>query len=151
MADAARFGHDRIGHLLEDDLLTVPRFQREYAWDETNVSEFLDDLTRARADSLEYFLGTVVLADGGDLAPRKIIVDGQQRLATTALLLLAIRERLYELGQTADAESVGNRFLRRYEISAKAEVTRLVLSPKDTPNYDALIDRRFSDLSESRL
>lgn len=140
MADPAKFGHDRIGHLLEDELLMVPVFQRAYAWDEANVREFLEDLRKARADDREYFMGTVVLAEPSDVSPRKVIVDGQQRLATTAVLLIAVRDRLKELGQDADSEAVSSRFLRRYEISQKEEVTRLVLSPDDLPDYDCLVE-----------
>jgi len=151
MADPAKFGHDRIGHLLEDQLLTVPEFQRAYAWDSTNVAQYLDDLAKARESEREYFMGTVVLAESSDSAQRKIIVDGQQRLATTAVLLIAIRDRLAELGKTDDADAVTSRFLRRYEISQKEEVTRLVLSPDDLPDYDALVDGPVDDLSDSLL
>jgi hypothetical protein len=150
MADPAKFGHDRIGHLLEDQLLTVPEFQRSYAWDETNVDQYLDDLAKARHSDREYFMGTVVLAEA-DSGLRKIIVDGQQRLATTAVLMIAIRDRLSELQHDADADAVNSRFLRRYEISQKEEVTRLVLSPDDLPDYDALVEGRVADLSTSLL
>ena len=150
MADPAKFGHDRIGHLLEDELLMVPSFQRAYAWEETNVGQFLDDLRKARADDREYFMGTVVLAEPADMSPRKVIVDGQQRLATTAVLLIAVRNRLKELGHDADSDAVSSRFLRRYEISQKEEVTRLVLSPDDLPDYDCLVDED-GHLSDSML
>lgn len=151
MADPAKFGHDRIGHLLEDELLTVPEFQRSYAWDETNVAQYLDDLAKARTSDREYFIGTVVLAESAADDLRKIIVDGQQRLATTAVLLVAVRDRLRELSRDADADSVNSRFLRRYEISQKEEVTRLVLSPDDLPDYDSLVEGRVEDLADSFL
>jgi len=139
MADTANFGHDRLGHLLEDRLLRVPRFQRAYAWDEGNVDEFLEDLLKAREEDSEYFMGTIVLAQGQDDA-RQLIVDGQQRLATTAVLLIALRDRLRELGHKESAQSVDQRFLRRFELNEGETVTRLVLSPTDLPTYDDLID-----------
>lgn len=138
MADPAKFDHDRLAHLLEDRLLIVPKFQRAYAWDEANVKEFLSDLALARQQEREYFIGTVVLADSDEIAPRQLIVDGQQRLATTAVLLLAIRDRLHELGSTADAASVESRFIKRYE-TGEGELTRLVLSPSDLAVYDDLV------------
>lgn len=139
MADPAKFDHDRLGHLLEDRLLMVPKFQRNYAWEPSNVEEYLDDLEKARADGREYFMGTVVLADTTEFAPRQLIVDGQQRLATTAVLLIAIRDRLNDLGRVEDSKAIDQRFLKRYEISQGEEVTRLVLSPGDTEVYDELI------------
>lgn len=139
MADPARFGHDRLGHLLEDELLVVPNFQRKFAWDKTNVEEYLQDLGKARSKDTSYFMGTVVLAEPEDDSPRKLIVDGQQRLTTTALLLIAIRDRLREIGRDADAESVDSRFIRRYELSEQEELARLVPGPSDLNDYDDLV------------
>ena len=139
MADQAKFDHDRLGHLLEDKLLMVPRFQRSYAWDHSNIQEYLDDLTGARRSKREYFMGTIVLADS-DEEPRQIIVDGQQRLTTTALLLIAIRDQLRKLGKDADADSIETRYIRRYELSEGEELIRLVLSPTDLPDYESLVD-----------
>ena len=41
MAEATEFDHDQLGHLLADQLLEVPRFQRSSSWDESNVEEHL--------------------------------------------------------------------------------------------------------------
>ncbi len=143
MADPAKFGHDRLGHLLADRLLKVPRFQRAYAWDPSNVEEFLDDLTRARSGGGDYFMGTLVLAEDTGSSGCQLIVDGQQRLATTALLLIAVRDRLHELAQDQAATSIDDRYLKRYELSREETVTRLVLSPADLPAYDALVDGTY--------
>lgn len=150
LADPAKFDHDRLGHLLEDRLLMLPRFQRAYAWESSNVTEFLEDLAQARKAKREYFMGTIVLAESNDGSPRQLIVDGQQRLTTTALLLIAIRDRLRELGKDADADAIGTRFLKRYEISESEELTRLVLSPRDLPSYESLV-HESNDLAPSLL
>jgi uncharacterized protein with ParB-like and HNH nuclease domain len=67
-------------------------------------------------------------------------VDGQQRLATTAVLLIAIRDELQRLGRSRQADELGKRFLRGYVIRKNEEVERLLLSPKDLPDYQALLD-----------
>lgn len=140
MAEATQFGHDRLGHLLADHLLEVPRFQRSYAWDQTNVEEFLSDLEAARGKDVDYFMGTVVFARPDAETDRRRIVDGQQRLATTAVLLIAIRDELQRLGRSRQADELGKRFLRGYVIRKNEEVERLLLSPKDLPDYQALLD-----------
>lgn len=151
MADQTQFGHDQLGHLLADHLLEVPRFQRSYAWDAGNVDEFLSDLATARAKDVDYFMGTVVFArpdkDGG----RRQIVDGQQRLATTALLFIAIRDRLQVLGRERQAEEVEKRFLRGYVLAKDDEVERLILSPNDLSSYQALLDRDHKRAASTNL
>src|SRR6266852_451461 len=100
MADPAQFDHDRLGHLLSDRLLKVPRFQRRYSWQEEHVAEYWADIERARSAGDSYFMGTVVLAsDTGD-ENRKLIIDGQQRIMTTAVLLTAIRDQLWDFGHS---------------------------------------------------
>lgn len=149
MADQTQFGHDQLGHLLADYLLEVPRFQRSYAWDVGNVEEFLSDLTTARKKDVDYFMGTVVFARPDKEEDRRQIVDGQQRLATTALLLIAIRDRLRDLGRERQAEEVEKRFLRGYVLAKDDIVERLILSPSDLSNYQALLDSDHDSVPES--
>jgi len=96
MADPAQFDHDRLGHLLADRLLKAPRFQRRYSWHTDEVDEYWSDIQRARGADNAYFMGTVVLASDGTTDNRQLIIDGQQRIITTAILFIAIRDRLKE-------------------------------------------------------
>lgn len=140
MADTTQFDHDRISHLLADRLLEVPAFQRSYSWDVGNVADFLADLQTARAKETSYFLGTVVFANGGD-GTRQQIVDGQQRLATTAILLVAIRDMLKDFKKSAPAAHIDETYLRGYDLGAEELVERIVLNPDDQPVYDILLAR----------
>lgn len=140
MADSTQFDHDRIGHLLADRLLEVPNFQRSYAWESGHVDDFLADLQEARKADVGYFLGTIVFANNGD-AGRQLIVDGQQRLTTTAVLLLAIRDLLLEYDKTKQANHIDETYLRGYDLDAEEKVERLILNPEDQPSYDALLSR----------
>lgn len=146
MAETTEFDHDQLGHLLADHLLEVPRFQRSFSWDESNVDEYLSDLEQARMKNVSYFMGTVVFATPSGAGGRRQIVDGQQRLATTAILLVAIRDTLRAYGKKKQADAINERFLRGYVLSADDDVERLILSPKDQVAYDALLEERASDL-----
>jgi hypothetical protein len=75
-----------ISQLLEPDHpLTLPHFQRSYAWKEKRqVQEYWDDLKSAldgQGGPLDYFMGLVVIDSD------RRIHDGQQRLATTLIFV----------------------------------------------------------------
>jgi hypothetical protein len=78
----------------------VPRFQRPYSWDTSNVEDFWDDLTESPG---EYFIGSMVVFDSGDELG---LVDGQQRLTTATMILAAIRNELDSLGEEALADGI---------------------------------------------
>ena len=138
MAETTEFNHDNLGHILADHLVEVPEFQRSYSWERVNVQEYLSDLARARIKQTSYFMGTLVFAKPNDGTDRRKIVDGQQRLATTAVLLIAVRDRLQELGKSDLADNTTTRFLRRYSLKDEGEVDSLILSPKDQDTFDLL-------------
>lgn len=139
MAESTEFNHDQLGHILADHLVEVPEFQRAYSWEATNVQEYLSDLERARSKSSAYFMGTIVFAKSDNESGRRKIVDGQQRLATTAILLVAIRDRLRDLGKDDLAENTTRKYLRRFSIREEGEVDSLILSPNDQDAYDAIL------------
>lgn len=81
------------GVLMRKGGLRVPRYQRPYTWTEREVRELIQDLWRAyKRGATFYFIGQIVLVKNqhGKLE----ISDGQQRLATTTMLLAYTRDRL---------------------------------------------------------
>ena len=81
-----------LGDILRTHKLAVPANQREYSWTLKEVTTLLQDFAEAiREGGEDYFLGTIVVVSKDDHFE---IVDGQQRLATTAILLAAIRDYL---------------------------------------------------------
>lgn len=85
-------------------------------------------------------MGTVVLTQPEGDSFRRRVVDGQQRLATTSVLLVAIRDRLMELGKAEQAKRVEERYLRGYELQAEGVFERLALGPHDSETYLELLD-----------
>ena len=99
-----------LGGLLNQFHLRVPNYQRNYSWGDDQVKEYLDDISEAREGATQdYFLGTVVLSQR--TADSLEVIDGQQRLATTYMLIAAIRNRLVEIDAADDAEDIDKRFL----------------------------------------
>ena len=92
----------------------VPEYQRDYTWEEENINRLFEDLVDGigvlaedEGDQATTFLGTAILTNeidkkrtvkqGDDRAQPtavKLVVDGQQRIATIALVAIQLREVL---------------------------------------------------------
>lgn len=75
----------------------VPVYQRPYSWDKEQVKVLLDDIQDAyRSTDKEdgYYTGTLIIYDKGEkinvLVSKYDIIDGQQRITTFSLILLAV-------------------------------------------------------------
>ena len=76
----------------------VPDYQREYVWGEKQVTQLLSDIHEqfdGPSGHSEYFIGTILVSPAADKGHYEVI-DGQQRLTTFFLLLIAMRARLTE-------------------------------------------------------
>lgn len=74
--------------LSRDYFYRVPEYQRPYSWDEEQFQDLIQDLLDAKKEQ-EYFLGTIVVHKKEGVND---IVDGQQRLTTTMILLACLRD-----------------------------------------------------------
>lgn len=90
-------GHERIGELLSRQRkYRVPFHQRDYAWTEDQVSQFWQDILGGMSDGgIEHFLGAIVFRQIEEDKDYEVI-DGQQRLATSLIILAATRDIYYE-------------------------------------------------------
>ncbi len=112
-----------LGSILKQNLLMVPPNQRNYKWDEREVKQFFQDIARVIEDG-DYFLGTIVTIPRGTGLE---IVDGQQRLATTAMLLAAIRDYTKDK-EPFITESINNEFLTGIDRNKRKRVSKLKLN-----------------------
>jgi Protein of unknown function DUF262/Protein of unknown function (DUF1524) len=125
-----------LGAVLKRYRLLVPANQRDYAWSEREVRALLEDLSFAMAnDESQHFFGTLVTIprENGVLE----VVDGQQRLATTALTLAAMSQ----IAKT----SAGNlsraleAFLSDVDNQTLEMAPKLNLNSADTAVFHALV------------
>lgn len=69
--------------------LVIPVYQRNYAWKIDNCNQLFADLVKLKdSHRNSHFFGSIVTAPAGSGLDR-LIIDGQQRLTTTSLLMLA--------------------------------------------------------------
>lgn len=98
--------HDKqIGEILNRAVFEIPRNQRRYVWNENNWKELLEDVVfSCRKDVTPHFIGSIVLESKGkkDGLDYYIIIDGQQRITTIVLALIAIMKLLIEYGMEDD-------------------------------------------------
>lgn len=131
-----------IGSVLKQHQLMVPPNQREYAWEETQVTQLFQDFARALNDG-DYFLGTIVTIPraNGYLE----VVDGQQRLATIAILLAAIRDYLSDKDENILVESINNEFLTGIDRIRRERVPRLKLNVVDNDLFGRIVAGKLDD------
>ena len=80
----------------------LPIFQRRYSWEKRQCQQLWEDILRVgeNEDIPSHFLGSIVsIGDGSPTVPKFLVIDGQQRLTTLALLISA-------LGRAIEANNV---------------------------------------------
>ncbi|MCO5763261.1 MAG: DUF262 domain-containing protein [Chromatiaceae bacterium] len=84
----------------------VPIFQRDYSWGTKHCQQLWKDVIRVGSDPKikGHFLGSVVYVAAEDntaTITRWLLIDGQQRITTLTLLMIALRDRMAELQGSA--------------------------------------------------
>ncbi len=95
-----------VANILSTDMLKIydiPRYQREYTWNQRDWANLYDDITQNDAG---YFLGSFIVVNGTVNSKMDTIhyevIDGQQRLTTLSLLLAALYTRIMEHKNSID-------------------------------------------------
>ena len=79
---------------------SIPLYQRTYNWDLKQCEQLFNDICRTGEDENHYghFIGSIVYVEKGlyqiSSVTQLLVIDGQQRLTTLALLLFAISQKL---------------------------------------------------------
>lgn len=130
----------------------IPLYQRQYSWTVEECQTLWDDVVRAGSSELinAHFIGSVVHISKGlsNLTSHEplLVIDGQQRLTSTSLLLkalaLAIKELPPEAQEPADGFSP-TKIAKRYLINddeADHRRYKLILTQTDKDTLCALVD-----------
>ncbi|MBL4716477.1 MAG: hypothetical protein COC01_10315 [Bacteroidetes bacterium] len=89
---------------ISDVILRIPRYQRPYAWESEQISEFWNDLNELEQS---YFIGSFIFNKENEHKGFIEIIDGQQRILTITIFIAVIRNKLNELGE--------NRLANKYQ------------------------------------
>ena len=135
----------------------IPIFQRDYSWGTKQCKQLWDDVIRVGRDSMAkaHFMGSVVYIGAEDMnadVPRWLVIDGQQRLTTLTLLLVALRDRLKSAPESDDlptSEALEDRFLRNRHAKSDRR-SKLALRRGDHETMTALVDGKTQPSSSAR-
>lgn len=150
-----------LPHIFENRLLTIPDYQRGYAWEKKQVEELLKDIDHLMNDgvALRHYTGTLVLSRPEGLNDGEFhVVDGQQRLTTLVTLMRMLSEHLPEV----DRPAFNSLYLRRGEVGSDRAVLclnsdtrlffeRVVLGDGNTANEPATLEAHDRLLESRKL
>ncbi|MCK5645082.1 MAG: DUF262 domain-containing protein, partial [Gammaproteobacteria bacterium] len=116
-----------LGDILEiSKQYIIPVFQRYYQWDSKHWQELWRDLDSylpmrmGVRPTAKHFMGPIVGFEVENTPDQWVVIDGQQRVTTVVILLIAIRDAARELEQKVDptqvpvrplSERINDRFL----------------------------------------
>ena len=138
----------KITTLLKNSYYCIPRFQRKYVWSTKEVNDFLNDINE---NPINYFIGSVVLyiyqQEDNERKDVKGIVDGQQRLTTILLILMAISKSFYEIAQDISDETIKNKIIS----SSNGTYNNYIVRKDDDENTRHVITSETSKLFLEKL
>jgi len=131
-----------------DKRFVIPVYQRNYDWKIENCKQLYDDLVKVvRNNRKNHFFGSIVSTYNPDGDNEEYqIIDGQQRLTTVSLLLLAMYN-LIRQGKVLPADNrLSDRIYEDYLVDKyQPEETRIKLKPikNDRPRITTISTTGF--------
>ncbi len=125
-----------------DKRFIIPLYQRNYDWKEENCKQLFQDLLKLhKSGRSSHFFGSIVSSIEQGTEDR-FIIDGQQRITTVSLILIAMVNAYKDGLLTATDTKLHEKIFKRYLVDEYQEDERKVkLKPikKDMQAFDALL------------
>ena len=138
---------------------TIPIFQRDYCWNREQCADLWNAVISAsnRNNSGGHFMGSIVhieADDSGGAFQKLLVIDGQQRITTLTLLLIALRNCIKKSEWSGGEDSPTLEKIDRYFLINPEESGlrryKLMLRRADNATLQYLVDGGdFSDLGSS--
>ena len=114
-----------------DKRFIIPVYQRNYDWREENCKQLYDDLISiVRKQRNAHFFGSIVSVHSDGEFNEYLIIDGQQRLTTISLLLLAMYNLMKAGIVVPEQGNLADKIYKTYLIDEwQDEETRIKLKP----------------------
>lgn len=134
--------NDTFGRLMGNGLhYEVPKYQRDYSWDKEQWSDLWYDLMQMIDEKDSHYMGYLVLQTSDDKNYQ--IIDGQQRLTTICVLILAVVDSLLNLPGTDKekednkkrAENIRSTYIGNMDMLTLTSVNKLVLNRNNDHFY----------------
>lgn len=134
----------------------IPVYQRNYDWKMEHCKQLYDDLVKViRQNRKSHFFGSIVSVQSETGTMEEfLIIDGQQRLTTISLLLLAIYHLLCSGKLVSQDRQLTDKILKRYLVDEfEPEEKRIKLKPikNDQKAFGILFDKDEERIPDSNL
>jgi uncharacterized protein with ParB-like and HNH nuclease domain len=137
---------------LTNDCFVIPVYQRNYDWKKENCKKLFDDIENICHKNLKtYFMGSIVTYESENIGAGSInnhlVIDGQQRITSLMLLILAVHNYLKETGEITKFKS--DILYKRYLVSEdfNGDVKVKLKSVKDDDEaFNALVHHRIEKI-----
>lgn len=131
-----------------DKRFIIPVYQRNYDWRIENCKQLYDDLIAIiRKQRASHFFGSVVSVHSDGEFNEYLIIDGQQRLTTISLLMLAMYNLMKAGIITPSQSNLAEKIYKTYLIDEwQEEDTRIKLKP--VKNDSAAFGLLFKDTED---
>lgn len=134
----------------------IPVYQRNYEWKMEHCKQLYDDLVKViRQNRKSHFFGSIVSVQSETGTMEEfLIIDGQQRLTTISLLLLAIYHLLCSGKMVSQDRQLTDKILKKYLIDEyEPEEKRIKLKPikNDQKAFGILFDKDEERIPDSNL
>lgn len=139
----------------QDVQFIIPVYQRNYDWRTEQCQQLLLDIYKAGQNSkvISHFIGSIVYVQMNTLVSTPIltIIDGQQRLTTITLIVIALYNRCLEVGSVKLANEIKKRYIIN-EFLDEDEKLKLKPIKKDDKALKFILNQPKGNFSEfSRL
>lgn len=138
-----------------DKRFIIPVYQRNYDWRIENCKQLFDDLiTVIRKQRNSHFFGSIVSVHNDGSYNEFLVIDGQQRLTTISLLLLAMYNLMKANIVVPAQGNLADKIYKTYLIDEwQEDETRIKLKPvkNDKNAFDSLFKEASDYVQESNL
>lgn len=128
----------------------IPVYQRNYTWTcNKEVKQYFEDLENVINGKYDkHFMGILIYLDKPlDFASREFsVIDGQQRLTTTFLILYAIKELMQQKGLDAEAQRLDAQFLTNQYVPDKLKF-KLKPLVADDEVYRQIVNNEWDEIT----
>lgn len=135
-----------------DTKFTIPTYQRRYAWQQRQCEELWLDTMRAGRRDEGHFSGTILyekFPSAEDGLVQLSIVDGQQRVTTVTLMLVALRNFLSTHSDIAIDGFSPEQIERTYLFVGSNKEPKLTPSRLDVSSFDQALEGAAPDQIKS--
>ncbi|WP_314696107.1 DUF262 domain-containing protein [Prevotella histicola] len=122
----------------------IPLYQRKYAWDRDNCRRLFEDILKIQKyNRPSHFFGSIVTVKDNELENDLLVIDGQQRITTISLIILALRNAVNKGQLECEDKEMMMQTTQPYLYAMFRKVPRKIkLCPieSDKPAYDVLFE-----------